>query len=162
MGMANGGKAPKELTDKEIFEVEIKCVKRRSSGQCNGGADCGNCDLLMRDIDIISAYERAINNIDLINRQQAEIERYKETYECYPVWSVPCENVFVLSTSCDDYEDFKNQLKAEAHKEFAESFVQKAAKTTIFYTADTTIQEQETGWYQISIADFNNLVKEKE
>jgi hypothetical protein len=77
MGMANGGKAPKELTDKEIFEVEIKCVKRRSSGQCNGGADCGNCDLLMRDIDIISAYKRAIDNIDLINRQEEENKNLK-------------------------------------------------------------------------------------
>lgn len=68
------------MTDNEIFETEIKCINRRANGKCNGGTDCCKCDLLMNEKDIISAYERAIANSNLINRQQEEIERLiKET-----------------------------------------------------------------------------------
>lgn len=66
------------MTDKEIFETEIKCINRRANGKCNGGTDCCKCDLLMDEKDIISAYERAIANSDLINRQHAEIERLRK------------------------------------------------------------------------------------
>ena len=62
------------MTDNEIFANEILCIRRRSSGSCNGGTDCNSCDLIMEDSDIISAYERAMKNNDLINRQKAEID----------------------------------------------------------------------------------------
>lgn len=62
------------MTDNEIFANEILCIRRRSSGSCNGGTDCNSCDLIMEDSDIISAYERAMKSNDLINRQKAEID----------------------------------------------------------------------------------------
>lgn len=70
------------MTDKEIFETEIKCIKRRSSGQCNGGTDCGNCDLLMNEKDIIFAYERAIKANEIINRQHSEKEEMTAHIKC--------------------------------------------------------------------------------
>ena len=60
------------MTDTEIFQNEIACIKRRSAGECNGGTDCNTCDLLMNEGDIIAAYTRAINNINLINQQRSE------------------------------------------------------------------------------------------
>ena len=71
------------MTDNEIFETEIKCINRRASGKCNGGTDCYKCDLLMNEKDIISAYERAIANINLINRQQEEIDELKHEREVF-------------------------------------------------------------------------------
>lgn len=68
----------------------------------------------------------------------------------------------LMDEAADTIERLQAELKTaktEARKEFAESFVQKAEKTKIIYIADTTIQEQETGWYQISVADFDNLLK---
>lgn len=74
--------AETRMTDNEIFGTEIKCINRRANGKCNGGTDCCKCDLLMNEKDIISAYERAIANSNLINRLQAEIERLKECPKC--------------------------------------------------------------------------------
>ena len=69
------------MTDNEIFETEIKCINRRANGKCNGGTDCCKCDLLMDEKDIISAYERAIANNDLISRQKTEIDELKHERE---------------------------------------------------------------------------------
>lgn len=65
-----------------------------------------------------------------------------------------------LKSAINGFRGYDENIKAETIEEFAEKFVQKADKTKIIYVADTTIQEQETGWYQISIADFDNLLKE--
>ena len=136
------------MTDSEIFETEIKCIQRRSSGQCNGGTDCCNCDLLMNEKDIISAYERAITNNDLINRLQAEnkellgkIEKLEEKnkildlnrrmalLEKEPLYeNIKTANAEIkrLSHKCGECAgctrwkcDCAN-IKAEAYKEFAE------------------------------------------
>lgn len=65
------------MTDKQIFENEIKCITRRNECVCNGGSDCVKCDLLMDSEEIVKCYNRAIKNIDLINHQKAEIERLR-------------------------------------------------------------------------------------
>lgn len=62
------------MTDKQIFENEIKCIIRRNDGVCNGGSDCIKCDLLMDSEEILKCYNRAIQNIDLIDRQKEEFE----------------------------------------------------------------------------------------
>lgn len=66
------------MTDKQIFENEIKCIIRRNKCVCNGGSDCIKCDLLMDSEEIVKCYNRAIKNSDLINRQKAEIEILKK------------------------------------------------------------------------------------
>ena len=95
------------MTDNEIFETEIKCINRRASGKCNGGTDCYKCDLLMNEKDIIYAYERAIANNDLINRQQTEIEELK------------IENKS-LRSAANCYKLYYNEARTEAIKEFVE------------------------------------------
>ena len=95
------------MTDNEIFETEIKCINRRSSGKCNGGTDCYKCDLLMNEKDIISAYERAIANSNLINQLQLEIEELK------------IENKS-LRSAANCYKLHYIEARPEAIKEFAE------------------------------------------
>ena len=63
------------------------------------------------DMFVLEASIEGVREANAILREhigalEAEIERLKETYGCYPVWNVPCENVFVLSMTLDDYEDF--------------------------------------------------------
>ena len=95
------------MTDNEIFETEIKCINRRANGKCNGGTDCCKCDLLMNEKDIISAYERAIANSDLINRQKTEIEELQ------------IENKS-LRSAANCYKLHYNEVRTEAYREFAE------------------------------------------
>ena len=112
---------PDKLTDNEIFATEIKCINRRANGQCNGGTDCCNCDLLMNEKDIISAYERAITNIDLINRLKAENDRLK---------GIKTTDWLVKGISKEQLEKEKIEAirenayklgKTEAYKEFVDS-----------------------------------------
>ena len=92
--------AETRMADNEIFGTEIKCINRRANGKCNGGTDCCKCDLLMNEKDIISAYERAIANSNLINRLQAEIERLTPTADVAKV--VRCKDCkhYEFSTAC--------------------------------------------------------------
>ena len=107
---------PDKLTDKEIFGIEIKCINRRANGQCNGGTDCCNCDLLMNEKDIISAYERAITNLDLINRQEQENESLKDIlYDAEGVnlvnyWHQQCK---IAENGCKNFSEENKNLKAE-------------------------------------------------
>ena len=95
------------MTDKQIFENEIKCIIRRNEGVCNGGSDCVKCDLLMDSEEIVKCYNRAINNIDLINRQKAEIERMEN------------QNTLLLKKKCKDINTARKIIKSEAIKDFA-------------------------------------------
>ena len=112
------------MTDNEIFETEIKCINRRANGKCNGGTDCCKCDLLMNEKDIISAYERAIANSSLINRQQTEIEELK------------IENKS-LRSAANSYKFHYNNARTEAVKELIEKLTKEYAHCTLDFT--TTI-----------------------
>lgn len=48
------------MTDKQVIETELECVKRQ---QCD--RDCGKCDLVLDSKEIIRAYEHAILLITL-------------------------------------------------------------------------------------------------
>ena len=69
------------MTDKQIFENEIKCITRRNECVCNGGTDCVKCDLLMGSEEILKCYNRALKNIDLIEYYKSEIERLEDKLE---------------------------------------------------------------------------------
>ena len=49
---------PAELSDIQVLQREIECVKRKSYTNCT---DCFNCDLLMTDERILTAYKNAID-----------------------------------------------------------------------------------------------------
>lgn len=110
------------MTDNEIFETEIKCINRRANGQCNGGTDCCNCDLLMNEEDIISAYERAMSNFALINRLKAELDESREKNAGLAL--------ALLHEVVNEDEQLRNEItkvaKSEARKEFVERLLRKA------------------------------------
>ena len=139
------------MTDNEIIETEIKCINRRANGKCNGGTDCCKCDLLMNEKDIISAYERAIANSNLINRLQAEIERLKECPKCIYEYDGNTTE-YCVQGPCSNFKTVE-QIKSEAIKEFAYRLKQKSE----YY-------ENGQGW-EGKICydnDINNLIKEYE
>ena len=53
-----------ELSDIQVLQREIECVKRKSYTNCT---DCFNCDLLMTDERILSAYANAIDALQNSN-----------------------------------------------------------------------------------------------
>ena len=59
----NGAVKIKEdaMSDVQVIRREIECVSRASSG-CD--RNCGDCELVMEDSEIIRAYERAIRLIE--------------------------------------------------------------------------------------------------
>lgn len=47
-----------ELSDIQVLQREMECVERKSATNCT---DCLNCDLLMTDERILTAYKNAID-----------------------------------------------------------------------------------------------------
>ena len=136
------------MTDNEIFETEIKCINRRANGKCNGGTDCCKCDLLMDENDIISAYERAIANSDLINRQKTEIERLKECPKCIYEYDGKTTE-YCVQGPCSNFKTVE-QIKSEAIKEFAEKLKKRfylcAGRCVVnVYHIDNLLKEYEKG-----------------
>lgn len=125
------------MTDNEI----IKALKKHSMDLCSNckvekATLCNNC---------ISEIER--NALDLINRQQAEIEKLKAEEEKYPFKCVMPFNSMVCSKSIEDYDRFVGDIGADAIKEFAERLREKA------YLTDRKV-------YAVLRDDIDNLVKE--
>lgn len=115
-----------KLTDVEIFANEILCIRRRASGICNGGTDCNTCDLLMNEVEIIEAYQRAMKHNDLIKRQKAEIERLKhilvsfmsEVENWEHKYGVDTSNIPKIAVLGTEKENCIKQVKSEAYREF--------------------------------------------
>ncbi len=49
----------------EIFEIEKQCIKRNIGKDCN--RDCGNCDLVLEDEELLTAYNLAISILKIIH-----------------------------------------------------------------------------------------------
>ena len=49
----------------EILETEKKCVERNINKDCE--KDCGNCDLVLEDEEILTAYTLAISILKTIH-----------------------------------------------------------------------------------------------
>ena len=60
-----------ELSDIQVLQREIECVKRKSSTNCT---DCFNCDLLMPDERILTAYKNAIDALQ--NEQGVTVQEW--------------------------------------------------------------------------------------
>ena len=119
------------MTDNEIIANEILCIRRRASGRCNGGTDCNTCDLLMNETEIIKAYQRAMKQNDLINRQKAENERLKKNIDGL--------NIFT--------KNHITVIRLQAIKEFAERlkenycFTDRWGKIIPISTVDNLVKE---------------------
>lgn len=60
-----------DLSDIQVLQREIECVKRKSSTNCT---DCLNCDLLMTDERILTAYKNAIDALQ--NEQGVTLQEW--------------------------------------------------------------------------------------
>ena len=109
------------MTDNEIFANEILCIRRRASGRCNGGTDCNTCDLLMNEVEIIEAYQRAMKQNDEINRQKAEIESLingQETLQKHI--AEKNAEIEVLQLNVEDYAETIVELETHSKEQKAE------------------------------------------
>ena len=114
-----------KLTDEEIIQRLERCVKR------------GNRNY---DTDIV---------LDLINRQNAEIERLKECPKC--VYEYDGEVMeYCVQGPCSNFKTVE-QIKSEAIKEFAEKLKEKSFKTIRNYGLTKDVVE---------VSTINNLLKE--
>ena len=68
-----------ELSDIQVLQREIECVKRKSSTNCT---DCLNCDLLMPDERILTAYKNAIDALQ--NEQVVTVQEWIPVTERLP------------------------------------------------------------------------------
>lgn len=70
-----------ELSDIQVLQREIECVKRKSSTNCT---DCLNCDLLMTDERILTSYKNAIDALQ--NEQGVTVQEWIPVTERLPDW----------------------------------------------------------------------------
>lgn len=130
-----------KLTDKEIIKA-LEC--------CTNNEDCLNCPL-QDDYANCNPIGAAL---DLINRQQAEIERLGKRLEAVQgakcVYSYDGETLeYCTASPCPIYKTAE-QIKSEAIKEFAERLKEKL---------DCDVHTSE-GFYFMVSDTIDNLVKE--
>ena len=70
-----------ELSDIQVLQREIECVKRKSTTNCT---DCLNCDLLMTDERILTAYTNAIDALE--NAQGVTLQEWISVDARLPDW----------------------------------------------------------------------------
>lgn len=73
----------KLFTDVEVLQHEMECVRRKSATNCT---DCFNCDLLMTDQRILSAYDNAIkalqDNVQVVHGRWEDTTCITLDYRC--------------------------------------------------------------------------------
>jgi N12 class adenine-specific DNA methylase len=130
MGMANGGKqvvndGKKVFTDKEIIKALEHHKKRR----------CFECPL--RDNEKSCSVTISTLALDLINRQQAEIEDYKrnikqltETLTDGNGLRIRVDNMIVYADDLEEWLEFCDKQKEEAIKEYMKILEEKLSQNT--------------------------------
>ena len=99
------------MTDKEVIKALECCTTK--------GAKCSDCPVFKK-VDRSDCKKYFRGTIDIINRQQAEIERLERENE---ILSINADTAFQdgLNEAQDLYaEQVKAEVKSEAIKEFAE------------------------------------------
>lgn len=108
------------MTDNEIVKA-LEC--------CSIKEDCKGCYFDTHEAEDICAREVVKNAFDLINRQQAEIERLnRENNENFDKWNVLDERT--KKRYAELYEEAKSVVRTEAVKEFAEKVKEKLSWDT--------------------------------
>ena len=131
-------------TDEQIKQA-LKCCK---------GIGCKECPFRCGTAMCIRSLMAAI--LDLINRQEAEIERLQRHNKEYRFCNL-LGNVLVYSKNLKDYNNVRKGLKSEAIKEFAERLKEKIHDSVYQYW-----NFGEGGYYLAEDVDddIDNLVKE--
>lgn len=114
----NGGVtiADKNKNTLTLLDAELK----KSLERCILGEDCADCMFYSPTEECLNSLHR--KSLDLINRQQAEIERLKPFEEKISEFNshIRVEDMLVFASSLEEWLEFCDNLKAEAIKEFAE------------------------------------------
>lgn len=127
------------MTDNEI----IKCLQICSTY----GGKCTACPAYVK-VDRSKCKQVLVGALDIINRQQAEIERLKECPKC--VYEYDGEMTEYCSQSpCPNFKTVE-EIKSEAVKEFAERLKEKA------YQFPCAIGVE----YAVTIRAIDDLLKE--
>lgn len=99
------------MTDNEIIKALELCFAEKGTKQT-----CGKCPY--HKFGELCKVKRDKDALDLINRQQEEIERLKAEDEKYPFKCVMPFNSMVCSKSIEDYDRLVGDIGADAIKEF--------------------------------------------
>lgn len=99
------------MTDEKLMKVL----------ECCANDDCSNCPTQVKQC----RQHAMLNALDLINRQKAEIERYKENMPYLEQQSLDFCGVL-----CDFAEELIAKYKSEAVKEFAERLKERKYQST--------------------------------
>ena len=100
------------MTDKEIIRACEVCTFAH-------GKTCKPCPYFVTATRT-NCLQMRRDTLDLINRQQAEIERLQKAEEEYPFKVKVEHNSEVHSKSIEDYDNFLDGVSSEAIKAFAE------------------------------------------
>ena len=132
----------KKLTDKEIIKA-LECCYTLTGG-CE--KNCPMYNFKNCNDTLMAGYVR-----DLINRQNAEIERLKECPKC--VYEYDGETMeYCVQGPCSNFKTVE-QIKSEAYKEFADKLKEKSEIVHLFSVYNGH-------HYMVDIDDIDNLVKE--
>lgn len=124
------------MKDNEIIKL-LECCKKSQCSKCYYSKEC-------------DGYTQVNYALDLITRQQAEIERLESANdEKFRQWDMLAEKT--KQHYADLYNEAKDILKAEAYKEFAERLKEKSFKTIRNYGLTKDVVE---------VCDIDNLLKE--
>ena len=107
------------MTDNEIIKALECCTTK--------GAKCSDCPAFKK-VDRSDCKKYFRGAIDIINRQQAEIERLKECPKCIYEYDGKTTE-YCIQAPCSNFKTVE-QIKSEAYKEFAEKV--KANKNKLF------------------------------
>lgn len=110
------------MTDNEIIKA-LECV-------CGKSVYCRSCPYSPRFPFAKCKEQCAKDALDLINRQKAEIERYKKYYETMET------EIYSFRKDQADVKFLKNKIRAEAIKEFAEAYKEQIKDYTGMFTDD--------------------------
>lgn len=124
------------MADNEIIEA-LKCCK-------SAVASCEECPMYVEGV-VCHGYELNEKALDLITRQQLEIERLK----CEMGKLLPKDCAYAVQMEVSN--KLETQIRAEAVREFAERLKAKSFKTIRNYGLTKDVVE---------VCDIDNLVKE--
>ena len=143
------------MTDTEIIKA-LECC----SNSCDDGF--AKCDECPRFEEGSGCTLRTMKDaFDLINRQQAEIERYEQLIPNKYCICTKVGNGLIYSETTEDYDKIISEISAEAIKEFADKVILKIENSRRKYQRLCKEQgEKEDEVMNIHYRGIINLVKE--
>lgn len=119
---------------------------------CLGTKVCSGCPFYEEDVYCRKVLAQSI--FDIINRQEAEIERSQDEIAEYQN-RVLCSKGLILTKSLTEYDELINDIASEAIKEFAERLKKSAFDCDVSFGFG-----REHYTEAVTVFEIDNLVKE--